>query len=73
MGSIPIQCGIEKFNLSGHSTREQILSYILKLHPRKVLLVHGEAGAVAWFREQIAKAAPEIEIIVPPAGQTLEI
>ncbi|MES2308538.1 MAG: MBL fold metallo-hydrolase, partial [Verrucomicrobiota bacterium] len=38
----PIHCRIEKFDMTAHAQREDILDYIVKLNPRVCLLVHGD-------------------------------
>jgi len=72
-GPRPIRCAVEQYSFSGHAPRESILDYICKLNPRKVLLVHGDPPAVAWFQEAIRNAAPHIEVVLPTPGETLEI
>ena len=50
-GPNPIRCTVEQFSFSGHAPREKIMDYVLRLKPKKVLLVHGDPAAVAWFQE----------------------
>jgi Cft2 family RNA processing exonuclease len=69
----PIRCTVEQFSFSGHAPRESILEYVRKLKPKKVLLVHGDPPAVAWFQESIKMAAPGIEVVCPTPGEVLEI
>jgi len=72
-GPKPIRCAVEQFSFSGHAPRESILEYILKLKPKKVLLVHGDGPAVHWFKESLRTALPGAEVICPVPGETLEI
>jgi len=72
-GPKTIRCAVEQFSFSGHAPRESILEYIRKLQPKKVLLVHGDPAAVAWFQESLRTAAPGSEVICPTPGQPLEI
>jgi Cft2 family RNA processing exonuclease len=69
----PIRCTVEQFSFSGHAPRESILEYVRKLKPKKVLLVHGDPAAVAWFQQSLRTALPESEIICPTPGIPLEI
>jgi len=46
---------------------------VRKLKPKKVLLVHGDPPAVAWFQECLKAAVPGSEVIGPTPGVTLEI
>ena len=68
-----IKCTIDQFNFSGHANREKIFDYICRLNPRKVLLVHGDVPAVAWFQESLKTAMPAMEIVTPQPGVPLEI
>jgi Cft2 family RNA processing exonuclease len=72
-GPKPIRCTVEQFSFSGHAPRESILEYVCRLKPKKVLLVHGDPPAVAWFQESLKTALPETEVICPTPGVTLEI
>jgi predicted metal-dependent RNase len=72
-GARPIRCAVEQFNFSGHASRESILEYILKLKPKKVLLVHGDPPAVAWFQENVRAALPGTEVVLPEPGVRVEI
>jgi Cft2 family RNA processing exonuclease len=72
-GPRPIRCTIEQFSFSGHAPREKILDYVRRLKPKKVLLVHGDPAAVAWFQESLKTAVPGTEVICPTPGVGLEI
>jgi Cft2 family RNA processing exonuclease len=67
------RCQLEVFDFSAHSQRDDILSYIRRLKPKKVVLVHGDPPAIAWFQKTLAKAEPEMEVIVPPPGVAVEL
>jgi Cft2 family RNA processing exonuclease len=66
-------CRVDQFTLSAHSTREGLLDYARKLQPKKILLVHGDPPAVAWFARELPGVCPRSEVVVPPPGQTIEI
>jgi len=66
-------CRVDQFTLSAHATRDGLLGYAKKLQPKKILLVHGDPPAVAWFQRELPKACPQSEVVVPPPGQTIEI
>jgi Cft2 family RNA processing exonuclease len=72
-GPKPIRCAVEQFSFSGHAPRERIMDYICKLNPKKVLLVHGDPPAVAWFQESLRTALPACEVVCPTPGVALEI
>lgn len=70
---IEVACDIRDFSFSAHGNRDSLLRYILKMNPKKVVLVHGDVPAVEWFRSELAKAAPQMQVIVPPSGQTIDL
>ena len=72
-GPKTIRCAIEQFSFSGHAPRESIRDYVARLKPKKVLLVHGDPAAVAWFQASLKAAVPGSEIVCPTPGVPLEI
>ena len=70
---VKLRCETREFDFSGHSTRDAILDYILKVKPKKTLLVHGDSGALAWFRSQLKQSLPETEVIIPKPGVEIEL
>jgi Cft2 family RNA processing exonuclease len=72
-GAQPIRCAVEQFSFSGHAPREGIVNYVKKLQPKKVVLVHGDPPAVAWFRDTLQAALPGSEIVLPEPGVSLSL
>ncbi len=70
---VPFRCHHETFNFSAHSTRDTLLNYALTLRPKKILLVHGDPPAIAWFREELNARLPGTEVIVPVPGGTVTL
>jgi Cft2 family RNA processing exonuclease len=66
--AVPLRCETRIFDFSGHSTRDAIADYIVKVRPKKAFLVHGDDGAVAWFSQEIKRRLPDTEVIVPEPG-----
>jgi len=56
---------IEKFDLSSHADREEILHYAMERNPRAVVLTHGDQPARDWFRDQIMEMDPACKVIDP--------
>lgn len=71
--AVKLNCETRIFDFSGHSTREAIADYIVKVAPKKAFLVHGDDGAVEWFRQEIKLRLPATEVIVPVPGIEYEI
>jgi Cft2 family RNA processing exonuclease len=67
----PLLCQVEEFNFSAHATREALRTYVNKVRPKKVVLVHGDVPAVEWFRTTLAGDLPTSEIIVATPGVPL--
>lgn len=47
---VPLNCEVRVFDFSGHSTRDAIADYAVRVKPKKIFLVHGDDGAMAWFK-----------------------
>jgi predicted metal-dependent RNase len=71
--TVKLNCEVKIFDFSGHSTREAIADYIVKVAPKKTFLVHGDDPAIEWFRKEISRRLPSTEIIVPQPGDAHEI
>ena len=72
-GPQPVRCRVDHFDFTAHTQREDLLAYILELNPRVCVLVHGDAPALAWFRQELAARAPAMQVVVPPPGQGIEL
>jgi Cft2 family RNA processing exonuclease len=72
-GAQPVRCRVEHFDFTAHAQRDDLLSYILEVKPRACVLVHGDPPALAWFQKELAAQAPDINVIVPPPGEGIEL
>ena len=68
-----LRCQVEQFQFSAHASRESLIAYALKLAPKKILLVHGDPGAVEWMRTQLSMQLPDSDVIVPAPGAEIEL
>ena len=68
----PRECRIERFNFSGHASRESLRAYAVQVRPKKILLVHGDPDAANWFREALRADLPDTEVLIPAPGETVE-
>lgn len=68
-----LNCAVKNFDFSGHADRNAILEYILKLAPKRTLLVHGDTDALAWMEYQLKKAAPAMQVIIPEPGKSYKL
>ncbi len=70
---VPRRCHVENFQFSAHGDRDGLLNYALKLRPKKILLVHGDPTAIAWFRGELKLRLPDTEVVVPEPGVSLTL
>ncbi len=71
--AVVLNCPVEIFDFSGHSTRDAILDYILRVAPKQVFLVHGDIAAIEWFQQQITLKLPETDCIIPTPGKKYSV
>lgn len=62
---VKLRCQIERFELSGHADREELLDYAIQSHPRSIVLTHGDPPARAWFAEQLKEKLPKTKVLDP--------
>jgi len=68
-----MECAMDSFNFSAHASRESIRAWVNKVAPKKIVLVHGDAPAVEWFRQTLSADLPDSEVIVPVPGEALDL
>jgi Cft2 family RNA processing exonuclease len=68
-----LECDLQQFNFTAHASRESIRAYANKVQPKKIILVHGDAPAIEWFRGALAADLPECEILTPTPGEPLTL
>ncbi len=71
-GDQPVRCEVRYFDFTSHAVREDLLDFILKVHPRRCALVHGDKPALEWFFQEIRKQAPDIDVFIPEPGKEIE-
>ena len=70
-GAQQVECDVERFRFSGHSHRRDLIELVEMLQPKKVVLVHGEASARQWMRDNIRYFYPELPIFSPGLGESI--
>jgi Cft2 family RNA processing exonuclease len=71
--STRVKAKIERFDLSGHADRDELVSYAKKLDPRAIVLTHGDPDARKWFAGELAVELPKARIIDPVPLQTYQV
>lgn len=66
---ILFDCDLDVFDFSGHSSRDEILDYILQVKAKNTFLVHGDIEASKWFQEQIITTSKDITPTIPTPGE----
>ena len=60
-----VKARVERFELSGHADREELLEFAIQTEARCVILTHGDPAAREWFATQLALKAPKIKVVDP--------
>jgi Predicted exonuclease of the beta-lactamase fold involved in RNA processing len=60
-----VKARVEKFELSGHADRDELLEFAVQAAPRSIVLTHGEPSARAWFKQELAAKLPNTQVIDP--------
>ena len=68
-----VRAHIERFEFSGHATRDELLAFALKCDPRSIVLTHGDPPARAWFAEQLKERLPAAKVLDPVPLQTYQV
>lgn len=73
VGVQELNCEVEKFRLTGHSHREDLLELVDEVQPRNLVLVHGETEAREWIANQVGSVDDSIRILMPEEGRLIEL
>jgi Cft2 family RNA processing exonuclease len=68
-----IRAHIERFEFSGHATRDELVKFAEKCSPRSIVLTHGDPPARAWFMETLKERLPKSKILDPVPLQTYQV
>ncbi|MFI5358164.1 MAG: MBL fold metallo-hydrolase, partial [Opitutales bacterium] len=68
-----LRCRVERFELSGHADREDLLEFAIQAKPRSIVLTHGDQPARDWFAQQLAEKAPGTKVIDPVPGREYQV
>jgi Cft2 family RNA processing exonuclease len=64
---------VERYELSGHADREELLEFAVQTQAKCVILTHGDPLARAWFQEQLTAKMPGTRVIDPVPLESYEI
>ena len=60
-----VMATVERFELSGHADRHELLQFAVQTGARTIVLTHGDPAARAWFAKQLAAAIPGTKVLDP--------
>jgi Cft2 family RNA processing exonuclease len=69
----PLNAHVERFDLSGHADRTELVDFARNMDPRAIVLTHGEPAARDWFIDELAETLPKTQVIDPIPGETFSI
>lgn len=72
-GPQKVNAHVERFRLSSHSHRRDLIQLVETLKPRKVVLVHGDTDARRWLADNLRFFYPDLEIHVPQRAEVLTL
>jgi Cft2 family RNA processing exonuclease len=73
VGPQPLACRVDRYRLTGHSHRRDLLELVARLAPRRVLVVHGEQDSREWLADNISYFNPGSDVLLPETGQVLRL
>jgi len=61
----PIRASIDRFDLSGHADREELIEYAEASGARTIVLTHGDENAREWFKTELSERMPKTTVPNP--------
>jgi Cft2 family RNA processing exonuclease len=68
-----VKATIERFHLSGHADREELLEFAVQATPRSIVLTHGDQPARDWFAQELATKLPQTKVLDPVPGKEYQV
>ncbi len=68
-----LNCKFDKFDLTSHADREELLEYILRKDPRCVVLTHGSEASREWFMYEIFDRLPNTNVVIANPSETYDL
>ena len=68
-----IKAHIDRFELSGHADREELLEFAVQTGARSIVLTHGDPPARAWFAKELAIQLPSAKVLDPIPLQVYQV
>ena len=68
-----IKAHVERFEMSGHADREELLEFAVQTGARSIVLTHGDPPARAWFAQALATQLPNAKVLDPVPLQEYQV
>jgi Cft2 family RNA processing exonuclease len=68
-----LKAHVERYHLSGHADRDELLQFAVQTTARAIVLTHGDQPARDWFAQQIAEKMPETKVLDPVPGKSYQV
>ena len=68
-----LKARVERFELSGHADRDELLDFAQHCQPRAIVLTHGDPPARAWMAKALARTLPKTKVLDPTPLQPYQV
>lgn len=68
-----VNAEIDRFHLSGHADREELITFAQDLAPRHIVLTHGDPPAREWMIKKLKEVLPQTQVHDPEPGRPIDL
>jgi Cft2 family RNA processing exonuclease len=68
-----VKARVDRFELSGHAERTELLEFAVQTKARSIVLTHGDPDARAWFKTQLKEQLPKAHVVDPIPLKSYEV
>jgi Cft2 family RNA processing exonuclease len=68
-----LKAHIERFEMSGHADRDELLDFARHCQPRAIVLTHGDPPARTWMAKSLAAKLPKTKVLDPVPLQAYQV
>ena len=68
-----VRARVERFELSGHAERGELLEFAVQTKARSIVLTHGDPDARDWFKSQLTEQLPKARVVDPVPLRLYEV
>lgn len=72
VGELTNRCRLQDFDLTAHANRDELVDFVEKVNPKKVILGHGDPEACDWFAATLKKRFPKLIVQCPGPGESVQ-